>query len=158
SETWPPARLRRSLNAILPDDIWVAAAYEMAPAFHARYSAMSRQYSYRVGTDEASRSPFRRRYEWAVEDRLDVTVLRDSAATIRGDHCFRAFAVQGTAPETDSHRCVVEQASWCESNGGLVFTITANRFLHHMVRFLVGTMVDAARGRREPGDLARLLE
>jgi tRNA pseudouridine38-40 synthase len=155
-DTWPAPRLRRALNAILPDDVWVAAAFDMAPQFHARYRAISRRYSYRIGTDDASRSPFRRRYEWYVEDALDRTVLRDAADAIRGEHCFRAYAVHGTAPATDDHRCDVTDARWCEGQGALVFEISANRFLHHMVRFLVGTMVDAARGRREPGDVERL--
>lgn len=157
-ESWDAARLRRALNAVLSDDIWVAAAFDMAPRFHARYDAVARRYSYRIGTDEASRSPFRQRYEWRVDDRLDSTVLRDAAEAIRGDHCFRAYAVQGTAPETDDHRCEIGDARWCETDGAITFEISANRFLHHMVRFLVGTMVDAARGRRDPGDVARLLD
>jgi tRNA pseudouridine38-40 synthase len=158
-ETWPAPRLRQALNAILPNDIWVAAAHEMRPAFHARYDATARRYSYRIGTDEASRSPFRQRYEWYVEDRLDGTVLRDAADAIRGEHCFRAYAVRGTAPDTDDHRCDIAEAHWCDAGdgGAVIFEIEANRFLHHMVRFLVGTMVDAARGRRDPGDVARLL-
>jgi tRNA pseudouridine38-40 synthase len=158
-DSWPSARLRRALNAILPDDVWVAAAFEMAPEFHARYSAIARRYSYRIGTDDASRSPFRQRYEWHVEDALDRTVLRDAAESIRGEHCFRAYAVHGTAPSTDDHRCEVIDAQWCDAADGtaIVFGIEANRFLHHMVRFLVGTMVDAARGRRDAGDVARLL-
>jgi tRNA pseudouridine38-40 synthase len=158
-ESWSSTRLRRALNAILPDDVWVAAAYDMAPQFHARYDALSRRYSYRIGTDEASRSPFRQRYEWCVEDRLDGSVLREAAEAIRGQHCFRAYAVKGTAPETDDHQCDVIAAHWCNTGDGsaIVFEIEANRFLHHMVRFLVGTMVDAARGRRDPGDVARLL-
>jgi tRNA pseudouridine38-40 synthase len=156
-ETWVAPRLRRALNAILPEDIWVVAAHDMAPAFHARYSAVARRYSYRIGTDDASRSPFRRRYEWSVDDRLDGVVLRDAAEAVRGEHCFRAYAVRGTAPETDDHRCQIADARWCDANGAIVFEIEANRFLHHMVRFLVGTMVDAARGRRDPGDVARLL-
>jgi tRNA pseudouridine38-40 synthase len=156
-ETWSAPRLRRALNAVLPGDVWVAAAHEMSPTFHARYSALTRRYSYRVGTDEASRSPFRQRYEWSVEDSLDRVVLRDAAEAIRGEHCFRAFAVQGTAPETDNHRCQIIDARWCEREDAIVFEIEANRFLHHMVRFLVGTMVDAARGRRDSGDVSRLL-
>jgi tRNA pseudouridine38-40 synthase len=74
-----------------------------------------------------------------------------------GDHCFRAFAVKGTAPADDHHRCVVREAAWHAREGGLVFVVEANRFLHHMVRFLVGTMLDVASARREPGDVARLL-
>jgi len=158
-ESWSAARLRRALNAILPEEVWVAAAYEMAPEFHARYSAVARRYSYRVGIAETSRSPFRQRYEWYVEDRLDGAVLRDAADAIRGEHCFRAYAVRGTAPDTDDHRCDIAEAHWCDAGdgGAIIFEIEANRFLHHMVRFLVGTMVDAARGRRDPGDVARLL-
>jgi tRNA pseudouridine38-40 synthase len=158
-DAWTAQRLRRALNAILPNDVWVAAAHEMRAGFHARYDAIARRYSYRIGTDEASRSPFRRRYEWCLEDRLDGTVLREAADAIRGEHCFRAYAVQGTAPESDDHRCDVTAAHWCDAadRSAIVFEIEANRFLHHMVRFLVGTMVDAARGRRHPGDVARLL-
>jgi tRNA pseudouridine38-40 synthase len=158
-EAWPAGRLRRALNAILPQEIWVAAAYDMAPEFHARYSALARRYSYRIGIAETSRSPFRQRYEWYVEDRLDGAVLRDAADAIRGEHCFRAYAVRGTAPDTDDHRCEIAEAHWCDAldGGAVIFEIEANRFLHHMVRFLVGTMVDAARGRRDPGDVARLL-
>jgi tRNA pseudouridine38-40 synthase len=70
---------------------------------------------------------------------------------------FRAFAVRGTAPSDDDHRCTVLEAAWRDRPGGLVFEIEANRFLHHMVRFLVGTMVDAASGRRDPDAIATLL-
>ena len=157
-ENWNAPRLRRALNAILPDDVWVAAAFDMRVEFHARYDATARRYSYRIGTDDGARSPFRRRYEWSIDDRLDTTILRDSAESIRGEHSFRAYAVQGTAPASDEHRCSVSDARWCDAHGAIVFEVEANRFLHHMVRFLVGTMVDAARGRRDPGDVARLLD
>src|SRR6185312_9209846 len=74
-----------------------------------------------------------------------------------GQHCFRAFAVKGTAPERDAHLCTVTRAVWHERPGGLVFEIEANRFLHHMVRLLVGTMADAASGRRDPSSVSALL-
>jgi tRNA pseudouridine38-40 synthase len=156
-EKWSPAELRRALNAVLPSDIWVAGAYEMRPDFHARYSALSRSYSFYVGTDDGARSPFRRRWEWPVGRELSREVLDAQAACIRGVHCFRAFAVRGTAPTTDDHRCDIEHAAWIERPGGFVFEIRANRFLHHMVRFLAGTMVDAASGRRDPDSMRELL-
>jgi tRNA pseudouridine38-40 synthase len=81
-----------------------------------------------------------------------------AAAVILGDHCFRGFAVKGTAPETDDHHCIVMRSSWVERSGGLDLVITANRFLHHMVRFLVGTMLDVASGRRDIGVITRLLD
>lgn len=159
SERWDAPRLRRALNALLPDDVWVAAAAEMRPDFHARYSATSRRYSYRVGTDDEARSPFRRRYEHAVPRPIDRAALDAAAATFVGEHCFRAFAVQGTAPAHDEHRCTVHQAVWRDrpAGEGVVFEIEANRFLHHMVRFLVGTMLDVATGRRPLADVPMLL-
>lgn len=154
---WTPALLRRALNAVLPRDVWVAGAYDMREDFHARYSARLRRYSYRVGTDQASCSPFRRRWEWPIASPLDRDVLRRAASALVGAHSFRAFAVRGTAPATDDHRCTVESAVWLERDGSLIFEIAANRFLHHMVRFLVGTMIDMARGRRDPGAMPDLL-
>ena len=154
---WTPDALRRALNAVLPEDVWVAAAHEMRPEFHARYSALARRYCYYVGTDELALSPFRRRTELAVSFPVDTGSLRDAASALVGEHSFRAFAVKGTAPETDEHACAVSVAAWEDRPGGLVFVIEANRFLHHMVRFLVGTMLDIGSGRRPAGDLPRLL-
>lgn len=150
-------QLRRGLNAVLPDDVWVADAIPMRPEFHARYSAMSRRYSYYVGTDDAAHSPFRARYELAFGQPLARGALDAAAAHFEGEHCFRGFAVLGTAPAEDDHRCRVTEARWRERPGGLVFEIEANRFLHHMVRFLVGTMLDVATGRRPIADIPRLL-
>jgi len=154
---WESAQLRRALNAVLPSDVWVARAAEMRPEFHARYSATARRYGYHVGTDDEVHSPFRRGFELAFNRPLDRAALDAAAAVVAGDHCFRAFAVQGTAPETDEHRCVVTESRWTERPGGLLYTVQANRFLHHMVRFLVGTMLDIASGRRPVTDMSALL-
>jgi tRNA pseudouridine38-40 synthase len=154
---WTPDALRRALNAVLPEDVWVAAAFDMRPEFHARYSAIARRYSYFVGTDDAARSPFRRRTELPFEHGLDAELLHAVARMLLGSHSFRAFAVKGTAPERDDHRCDVTASQWRVRDGGFVFEIKANRFLHHMVRFLVGTMLDVASGRRPASDVAALL-
>lgn len=157
---WTPSALRRSLNALLPSDSWVAAAHEMRDEFHARFSAVARTYSYFIGTDEEAQSPFRRHTEWPLARSLDRSLLDRAAAATRGEHSFRAFAVRGTAPADDDHRCHVLRSAWHERpNGtGLRFEIEANRFLHHMVRFLVGTMVAIAAGERDPGDVGQLLD
>jgi tRNA pseudouridine38-40 synthase len=154
---WTATSLRRALNAILPRDLWVAAVHSMRDEFHARYSATSRRYNYFIGTDDAAASPFRRGTEWTFTRPLDLQRLHDCAALIRGEHCFRAFAVRGTAPAEDDHRCIITHAEWSERSGGLVFGVEANRFLHHMVRFLVGTMTDVASARRPLGDMTSLL-
>jgi tRNA pseudouridine38-40 synthase len=158
TERWQDVqKLRRALNSVLPADVWVASAVEMHDRFHARYSAVSRRYSYYVGTDEEANSPFRGRYELAIGQPLDRGALDAAAAHVEGEHCFLGFAVLGTAPAHDDHRCRVSQARWRDRPGGLVFEIEANRFLHHMVRFLVGTTLDIATGRRPVADLVRLL-
>ena len=156
-ERWSAVNLRRALTALLPRDIWVKAAHEMRPDFHARYSALARRYSYYVGTDEEARSPFRRHTEWPYSRALDREALDRATAQIVGDHCFVAFAVRGTAPDTDDHRCTVLSAAWRNREGGVVFEIEANRFLHHMVRFIVGTIVEVASGRRASDSVQRLL-
>jgi tRNA pseudouridine38-40 synthase len=156
-EKWSALALRRSMNAILPDDVWIAAAFDMRDAFHPRYSAVSRSYSYYVGTDDLASSPFRRNTELVWKKPLDLARMSAAANATVGRHCFRAFAVKGTAPERDEHRCNVLHAAWREREGGLAFDIKADRFLHHMVRFLVGTMLEIGEGRREPDVIAELL-
>lgn len=166
-DKWTPESLRRAVNALLPDDVWVAAAYAMDDRFHARYSATARSYRYVVGTDDGALSPFRRRYEWHPRWGIDAAALNEAAASVVGEHVFRGFAVRGTAPDTDDHRCIVTAARWHrrthgdtggdDGADGYVFEITANRFLHHMVRFLVGTMLDVAAGRRTLASFHALL-
>ena len=156
-EKWTASALRRSMNGLLPDDVWIAAAFEMREEFHPRYSAIARSYSYFVGTDDLAASPFRRTHELVWNKATDIGRMSAAAGAIEGDHCFRAFAVKGTAPATDEHRCKVSRATWTARDGGLRFDITADRFLHRMVRFLVGTMLDIGEGKREPETIAHLL-
>ena len=155
---WTSNALRRALNAVLPRDVRVTAIHEMAPEFHARFSAVSRSYRYLVGTDEDAGSPFRAGRELAFFRPLDREILDHLATLLPGDHSFRGFAVKGTAPESDDHHCIVMHAEWVQRPGGIAFVIRANRFLHHMVRFLVGTMLDVASGRRDIDVISRLLE
>lgn len=155
-ERWTAGEAHRALNALLPDDCWAEVVHEMAPGFHARKSALSRRYRYVIGTDAASASPFRRRYEWALGRPLELAALTAAAAAVRGEHGFEAFSVRGQ--EKAHHRCRVSTAAWTSRGDlGVEFHIEADRFLHHMVRMLVGTMVDIALDRRDPGDMTRLL-
>lgn len=156
---WTAEELRRALNAVLPRDIWVESAEEVPLEFHARYDAVAREYEYRVGTADRARSPFLRPWCWALSGRsdpVDPAVLVAGAALLRGQHSFRAFAKAGQ-PER-GELCTVELAEWEAWEAGHLFRIRANRFLHHMVRYLVGTMVDVARGRRPLADIRALLQ
>ncbi|MEO7043077.1 MAG: tRNA pseudouridine(38-40) synthase TruA [Gemmatimonadaceae bacterium] len=157
-EAWDASKLRRALNSLLPSDVWIANAHHVTDQFHARYSAVSRRYTYQIGTDDESASPFRRGYEYHLPWRLPhEALLPDVARTLLGEHQFFGFAVRGTAPTSDEHKCTVTHAAWNRVGGRLDFTIEANRFLHHMVRFLVGSMIDVAAGRRSQDSFAELL-
>ena len=116
-ERWDAAKLRRALNAILPGDVWVAAAAEMLPEFHARFSALTRRYSYYVGTDDDARSPFRSRYEFAFPASIDRAALDAAAAAARGRTHLSRLRRLGTAPEHDEHRCRVAASRWRERTG-----------------------------------------
>jgi tRNA pseudouridine38-40 synthase len=156
-EGWTPAALRKSVNALLPSDVWAADAESVPPTFHARYTAIARGYVYRVGTTPSARSPFRHRWCWALGEALDRSILDGGARSIVGEHSFRGYAKSGQ-PER-GYRCRVHRAGWAAWGvAGVEFRVVADRFLHHMVRYLVGTMVDAARGRRPAGDVAALLD
>lgn len=153
---WTAETLRRALNALLPKDCWIERMDEMSPGFHARKSATARRYHYLVGTDDGSASPFRRPYEWALARSLDREALSRGASDVLGIHDFRAFAAKGEAKP--HYRCEVRTARWTDRDGtGVCFEIEADRFLHHMVRFLVGTMVDMGLGRRPAEDMKDLL-
>src|SRR5687767_14893626 len=152
---WTAVALRRALNAILPTDLWIAAASDVPLEFHARYSATARSYLYRIGTTETAWSPFHRRWCWPLRDALDRGELNRLAAQITGRHSFRAFAKAGQ-PER-GEQCDVSTSRWTEWDQGLAYEVTANRFLHHMVRYLVGTMIEIARGVRPAEHLRRLL-
>jgi tRNA pseudouridine38-40 synthase len=154
--TWSAAELLRAANALLPASIAVRSVAAVRPEADARRSALGRRYRYDVGTDGACRSPFRSRTEWPLGVSLDLGALRRAASVLMGEHDFRAFAAVG-APKPH-YRCMVCEAAWVELEPGrLRFTIAADRFLHHMVRFLVGTMVEVGAGRREEGEMVELL-
>ncbi|HEY7634522.1 MAG TPA: tRNA pseudouridine(38-40) synthase TruA [Gemmatimonadales bacterium] len=156
--SWAPGPLRRALNALLPDDCWVQALTPMTPGFHARKNALFRRYRYDIGLDEAAASPFRHPYEWALCRPLDHAALRAAGRLFLGEHGFTAFAAKG-APKPH-YRCRLTRSEWTirPEGRGLSFEVEADRFLHHMVRMLVGTMVDVGLGRRPLGDIELLLE
>ena len=110
---------------------------------------------YRIGTTREAFSPFHRKHCWPLGVELPLDVLNDAARRFLGSHTFRAFAKSGQ-PERGEH-CRVTAAEWRTYAGGVEFHVTADRFLHHMVRYMVGTMVDVARGRRPASDIDTLL-
>ena len=155
----PVERVAEALNTVLADDVAVVAAEEAPADFHARFAARARSYRYRIWRLRL-RSPFEARRSWWHPRPLDRARLDEQAAALVGEHDFRAF----TPTETQHQGFVriVESAGWVDEGDLLVFEVTADSFLRHMVRTLVGTMIDgvdlrpllAGRPRSDAGQTA----
>ena len=148
-----PAVVMRALNAQLPPDVRVLSAEARPDDFHARFSARSKRYRYRIDHGAVA-DPFERAYAWHVPGPLDVASMRDAAAVLVGSHDFAAFQSAGSGIR-DTVRVITR--SDLAAGRMLVYEIHGNGFLRHMVRAIVGTLVEVGRGRRSPGDVAALL-
>ena len=146
----PVANAAEALNAALPDDVAVIAATEVPRDFDARHSALARTYRYRIWRRRTP-SPFEQRRSWWIPRSIEESKLAESADLILGEHDFRAF----TPTETQHvvFRRVVTNTAWHLRGDALELEITADSFLRHMVRTLVGTMLE-----KEPEEIARLLD
>ena len=148
----PADRLVRGLNGLLPPDIAVCAAAEVAADFHARYSATRKRYRYRIHQGKAA---VNRAQVWTYYPKLSLVPMVVAAHSLCGAHSFGAFCKQDPIPEHQT--CRVFDAAWSQRGPELVFEIEANRFLRHMVRIIVGTMVEIGRGVRPATAMAELL-
>ena len=152
---WSPEALARALGATLPDDVAVRKVRAAAADFHPRFDAEGRRYRY-VIAEGGRRRPFLRDRAWIPRRPLDRDALARLAAAIPGERSFDRFARAGQPGR--GTRCRVASAAWCfDRFPFLLFEIVADRFLHHMVRYLVGTSVEIAAGRRPFEDFERLL-
>ncbi len=153
---WVIQELARALDSVLPDDVWIETLREAAPDFHPRFQATGRRYEYYLAPGLAGRSPHRRRGTWWIAEPPDLEALQAVARAVLGRHDFDGLSKSGQ-PDVATV-CTIEIAEWVETPlGDLRFTVVANRFLHHMVRYLVATMVDVGAGKRPPHDMDRLL-
>ncbi len=152
---WEAEKLARALTAVLPVDVAVRWLVRAPDAFHPRFDADARRYEYVVAVGDRRR-PFLRDRCWAIDVPIDPAVLADLARPIEGERSFEAFA-KGGQPER-GNRCRVDRARWIADRPPfLIFEVVADRFLHHMVRYLVGTAVEIAMDRRPAEDLPLLL-
>jgi tRNA pseudouridine38-40 synthase len=145
-----PERVAGALNAELPDDVAVVGAEEAAPDFHARHSARSRSYRYRIWRRRTP-SPFELGRSWWNPRPIDEERLADAADLLLGEHDFRAFTPTETQHEVFTR--TVLAAAWHRRGDALELELSADSFLRRMVRTLVGTMLE-----RTPAELAELLE
>ena len=180
TSTHPAGALLRGLNASLPPEVRVTAVEEAAPGFHARFSARSKTYRYLVRHAPLV-SPFERAYVWHVPEPLDLDAMQEAAAALVGTHDFAAFGSAGRETKetvrtiTRSEIRVVEPnleprtpddqrrttdyrlATTDYQPGLLAYEVTGTGFLRHMVRAVVGTLVEIGRGRRPASSMAALV-
>ena len=150
----PPLDLvqfQHSLNSVLPSDIAIHAISEVADTFHPRYDARSRTYQYRIW-NRPHPSAIQARYSWHIPYPLDQGAMNAAAALLVGHHNFASFqgadSVERTPWRTVMHSAV------CRERDFLVYTVEAQSFLRHMVRNIVGTLVDVGRGALSPDEFA----
>lgn len=137
--TIPIDRVVKAINSLLPDDIVVQKAREMDMEFSARHSAKDKTYIYRVQQGELL-DPFLRNYTWFVKKSLNIDLMNQALAMLVGEHDFSAFQAAGSAP---MHPVRTIYRADCEKqNNEIIFTFWGNGFLYHMVRNIVGTIVN----------------
>ena len=170
----PPPNLLRALNAVLPTSVRVLRAEQVAADFHARHSAVRKTYEYRIferrivpDADASDRicPPFLAPYVWDCRWPLSLGAMEEASTRLLGEHDFAAFAASDPDRSTreepisepfNTTRTIFDSA-WMRIPDILIYRITGSGFLHHMVRNLVGTLVDVGRGALEPAEIARIL-
>jgi len=157
----PAANFVKALNDILPTSIRILEAIEAPEEFHARKSARSKSYRYRIYRG-AICPPFLARYVWHYPYPLNEDAMQRASSFIVGEHDFTSFAAAD--PERDREEEAVcnmrhiFESTWDRSGDELAYTVQGNGFLHHMVRNLVGTFVLVGKGALQPEDIKRILQ
>ena len=144
----------RALNVRLPPDVRVLDVADAPPGFHARFDARGKSYQYRIATGPVL-MPFVRWFAWHVPYRCDVELMRRAAAVLVGTHDFGSFQGRGS-DKTDTVR-TIERIEIREAPGEILVEVDGDGFLRHMVRTIVGSLVDIGSGVRPPDWMAEVL-
>jgi tRNA pseudouridine38-40 synthase len=151
---WTSRQWIRGLNAWLPDDVAVRAAATVPDAFHARYAARGKLYEYRI-LNRAERPALERAYLWHIHKPLEQAAMEQAAAHLVGSHDFSSF--EGTLTDNEDPVCDLRQLSMARQGDLLLVQAYADRFLKHMVRAIVGTLVEVGHGKRTADSLKAVL-
>jgi tRNA pseudouridine38-40 synthase len=136
-----PVQLLKALNARLPQDIRIIEVAPKGDEFHARFSAAKRYYRYQCYLGD---NLLYRNQSWFISE-IDKSTLNRLSQKIIGEHDFLSFSKLNK--QLDNTKCNIYQSEWIENDNMLIFNVCGNRFLHHMVRYLVGTMVAGSQGK-----------
>jgi tRNA pseudouridine38-40 synthase len=151
----PTMALQRALNSLLPRDVAVLGVHDVPTDFHARFSALGKVYIYRI-LNRPMRAPLRTRYSWHIPQALDLDAMDLAGRYLQGSHDFKSF--QATGSEVTTTERTLTDLSLIREGDEIVISCTANGFLRHMVRNIVGTLVEVGRGARPAADVARILD
>ena len=124
------------------NDITITNVDKVNSDFHSRFSALKREYIYKISTEY---SPIERDYYWSIQEEIDIQKLHDCAKLIVGEHDFTQLSKKND--EIDNKICNIYLSEWDIFENKIHYKIIANRFLHHMVRYLVGTMIEVSKNR-----------
>lgn len=149
-----PLAIRSALNSALPPDIRVLAATDAPPGFDARRSALSKRYVYVIDGRPVP-NPLLRRYAWHVHHPLDLRAMAAGLSALRGKHDFSAFCAAAGRGRTPT--CTLHSGRLVSRREFVAVFLSADSFLHHMVRNVVGSLVEIGRGVRPPDWMAELL-
>jgi tRNA pseudouridine38-40 synthase len=143
----------RSLNSILPKDIAIKSIFPVAPEAHARFDATLRSYEYHI---YFNKDPFKNGYSWELRDKPDVNLMNKAAAIIMEHTDFSCFSKSNTQVKTNI--CKISKAEWFVKDDGIIFHISADRFLRNMVRAIVGTLMMVGKHEIEPEAVRAIIE
>lgn len=140
----PIERIPIAMNGILPRDIVILSARLMSDAFHARFSAIGKKYCYRI-LNSSNPNPFLRKYSWQIQDKLNIRSMNRALKILIGEHDFSAFQSKGSSARNPVR--TIYEATCCKRGEWIEFCLAGNGFLYHMVRNIVGTVVELGLGK-----------
>ncbi|WP_096202105.1 tRNA pseudouridine(38-40) synthase TruA [Bacillus sp. FJAT-45350] len=150
----PPERWPRVFESLLPPDVTITQAEAVSDDFHARYSAVKKEYRYRVLLKE--KDVFRRHYSFRVPYNVNIVALKDASKHLIGTHDFTSFCSTKTTKENKVR--TIYELDIIEEQDELIFRIVGSGFLHNMVRIIVGTLLEVGYERKKPDDILKIIE
>lgn len=147
------SKVMRSLNSVLPDDIGIKRVFAVHEDAHARFDATQRSYEYHIHFEK---DPFRLNRSWELRDKPDIALMNAAAQMMMEYTDFSCFSKSNT--QTFTNNCKIVRAEWVENENGIVFHISADRFLRNMVRAIVGTLIEIGRKEVSPESIRQVVE
>lgn len=141
STSMTPDELKNALNGNLGRDIFIISCDEVNLDFHSRFSAVKREYIYKIQTNF---TPISRNFSWSLDSNfIDINILNECSKLVMGEHDFSQLSKKNV--EIENKNCHIYSSKWIVDDSSLNYIISANRFLHHMVRYLVGVMIEVSK-------------